>query len=162
MQTFYFWSHYLEMRYEVGRDAPLRLDPGATSLAVGLDFAIFTFKHNIKVIQNRHLRSWRHWSPAVPPLRSEINLRSRTIWVWGINITSPLIMSAGRSVYFPIPDHTSRRGERERERERERDVAASCADKRKNLIPSMSCVARTSEIGHDQTTEAAADVWKHQ
>lgn len=45
------------MRYEVGRDAPLRLDPGATSLAVGLDFAIFTLEHNIKVIQNRHLRS---------------------------------------------------------------------------------------------------------
>lgn len=48
---------YLEMCYEVGRDAPFRLDPGATSLAVGLDFAIFTFKHNIKVIQNRHLRN---------------------------------------------------------------------------------------------------------
>lgn len=47
----------LEMRYEVGRDTPLRLDPGATRLAVGLDFAIFTFKHNIKVIQNRHLRN---------------------------------------------------------------------------------------------------------
>lgn len=47
----------LEMRYEVGRDTPLRLDPGTTSLAVGLDFAIFTFKHNIKVIQNRHLRN---------------------------------------------------------------------------------------------------------
>ena len=45
------------MRYEVGRDTPLRLDPGATSLAVGLDLAIFTFEHNIKVIQNRHLRN---------------------------------------------------------------------------------------------------------
>lgn len=57
-----FWSRYLKMRYEVGRDTPLRLDSGATSLAVGLDFAIFPFKHNIKVIQNRHLRNWRHRS----------------------------------------------------------------------------------------------------
>lgn len=45
------------MRYEVGRDAALRLDPRAASLAVGLDFAIFTFEHNIKVIQDRHLRN---------------------------------------------------------------------------------------------------------
>lgn len=45
------------MRYEVGRDTSLRLDSGATSLAVGLNFAIFTFKHNIKVIQNGHLRN---------------------------------------------------------------------------------------------------------
>lgn len=29
-----FCNHYLEMRYEVGRDTPLRLDSGATSLAV--------------------------------------------------------------------------------------------------------------------------------
>lgn len=43
------------MRYEVGRDAPLRLDSGATSLTVRLDFPIFTFKHNVKVIQNRDL-----------------------------------------------------------------------------------------------------------
>lgn len=43
------------MRYEVGRDAPFRLDPGATSLTVGLDFPIFPFEHNVKVIQNRDL-----------------------------------------------------------------------------------------------------------
>lgn len=94
------------MRYEVGRDTPFRLDPGATSLAVGLDFAIFTFKHNIKVIQNRHLRNWRHWSPQSLCSEVKSTWRSRTIWVWCINLTSPLIMSAGRRVYFPIPDHT--------------------------------------------------------
>lgn len=46
---------YLEMRNEVGRDAPFRLDSGATRLTVGLDFAIFPFKHNIKVIQDGYL-----------------------------------------------------------------------------------------------------------
>lgn len=50
-----FGNHYLKVRYEVGRDAPFRLDPGATSLTVGLDFSIFPFEHNVKVIQNRDL-----------------------------------------------------------------------------------------------------------
>ena len=40
------------MRYEVGRDTSLRLDPGATSLAVGLDLAILALEDYIKVIQN--------------------------------------------------------------------------------------------------------------
>lgn len=44
------------MRYEVRRDAPLCLDSGATSLAIGLNLAILTFEDNIKIIQNRHLR----------------------------------------------------------------------------------------------------------
>lgn len=43
------------MRNEVGRDAAFRLDSGAARLTVGLDLAIFTFKHNIKVIQDRYL-----------------------------------------------------------------------------------------------------------
>lgn len=43
---------YLEVRYEVGRDTPLRLDPGAARLAVGLDFAILALEHNVEVIQD--------------------------------------------------------------------------------------------------------------
>lgn len=62
------------MRYEVRRDAPLCLDSGATSLAVGFNFAILTFKDNIKIIQNRHFRHRRHQS-TVPPLQIVINLR---------------------------------------------------------------------------------------
>lgn len=53
--TILFGNRYLKVRYEVGRDAPFRLDPGATSLTVGLDFPIFPFEHNVKVIQNRDL-----------------------------------------------------------------------------------------------------------
>lgn len=53
--TILFGNHYLKVRYEVGRDAPFRLDPGATSLTVGLDFPIFPFEHNVKVIQDRDL-----------------------------------------------------------------------------------------------------------
>lgn len=137
-----FWNHYLEMRYEVGRDTPLRLDSGATSLAVGLDFAIFTFKHNIKVIQNRHLRNWRHWIPQWLCSEVKINLRSRAIWVWGINLTSPLIMSAGRRVYFPNP----------RSHIKEMLLPVAQADKRAFYSKRESCVACTSEIGHNQAT----------
>lgn len=72
------FKYYLEMRYEVRRDAPLCLDSGATSLAVRLNLAILTFEDNIKIIQNRHLRHWRHRS-TVPPLQGVINLRPRTI-----------------------------------------------------------------------------------
>lgn len=53
-------ENYLKMRDEVGRDAALRLDSRATRLAVGFDFAILALEHNIKVIQNRHLRNGRH------------------------------------------------------------------------------------------------------
>lgn len=47
---------------EVGGNTPFRLDSGATRLAIGLDFTIFSLKHNIEVIQNRHFRNRRHWS----------------------------------------------------------------------------------------------------
>lgn len=42
---------------EVGRNAPFRLDSGATSLTVGLDFTIFPLEHNIEIIQDRHFRN---------------------------------------------------------------------------------------------------------
>ena len=61
------------MRYEVGRDAALRLDPGATRLAVGLDFAIFALEHNIEVIQDGHLRDRRHWSRLFLRSGAQIN-----------------------------------------------------------------------------------------
>lgn len=38
------------MSNEVGRNAPFRLDSGATSLAVGLDFPIFALEHDVEVI----------------------------------------------------------------------------------------------------------------
>jgi len=46
---------YLEVRYEVGRDAALRLDPGAARLALGLDLPIVALEDDVEVVQDRHL-----------------------------------------------------------------------------------------------------------
>ena len=91
------WSFYLQMGDEVGCDTSFGLNPCATSLAVGFDFAIFPFKYDIKVIQNRYLRIWRHW--IVQPFYSEVN-RTLDRRSWIDSVSSHLASDHESSVVF--------------------------------------------------------------
>lgn len=147
MSTRDFWNHYLEMRYEVGRDTPLRLDPGATSLAVGLNFAIFTFKHNIKVIQNRHLRNWRHWTQQF--VCSEVKSTCDQGQSESEVSISPRLFSWAQASVFTSQSMITHQ---------KKKCCCQMRRQKTNWIPSRSCVACTSEIGHNLATLAAADV----
>lgn len=140
---------YLKVRYEVGRDAPFRLDPGATSLTVGLDFPIFPFEHNVKVIQNRDLGNWRHWSRQF--LRSGVKSTCNQGQSESEVSISPRLWSWAQAWVFTSQSLITHH-----------KCCSQLRRQKKNCISSRSCVARTSKIGHDQAAQSAADVWTHQ